>query len=173
LAVRYLRVHRGRTFLSVITAISVAGVAVGTAALVIALALMTGFEEDMKQGSCAAAPHLQALDRAESSFADADDVVALARGIPGVAAAAPVLFSPAMIMNDAQGSPSYAEIEGVDPALQQRWSTSGPWRAPGPLDALARPSRAAGPVRCWERTWQRIWRSSPASSCVCWSPRCG
>ena len=41
LALRYLRVQRGRTFLSVITMISVAGVAVGTAALVIALAPRT------------------------------------------------------------------------------------------------------------------------------------
>jgi hypothetical protein len=41
LALRYLRFHRGRTFLSVITMISVAGVTVGTAALVIALSLMT------------------------------------------------------------------------------------------------------------------------------------
>ena len=37
LALRYLRFHRGRTFLSLITLISIAGVAVGTAALVIAL----------------------------------------------------------------------------------------------------------------------------------------
>ena len=59
LAFRYLRVHRGRTFLSVITMISVGGVAVGTAALVIALALMTGFEEDMKLRILRGSAHLQ------------------------------------------------------------------------------------------------------------------
>jgi lipoprotein-releasing system permease protein len=145
LAVRYLRVHRGRTFLSVITAISVAGVAVGTAALVIALALMTGFEEDMKQRILRGSAHLQALDRAESNFADADDVVAKAREIPGVAAAAPVLFSPAMIMNDAQGSPSYAEIQGVDPELQEKVVDFGPLAGPAPLDPLARPTKSGRP----------------------------
>ena len=45
-------------------------------------------------------------------------MLAKARAIPGVAAVAPVLFSPAMIMNDALGSPAYAEIYGVEPKLQ-------------------------------------------------------
>src|SRR6187399_1169236 len=61
LAVRYLRVQRGRTFLSVITMISIAGVAVGTAALVIALALMTGFEDDMRQRILRGSAHLQII----------------------------------------------------------------------------------------------------------------
>jgi lipoprotein-releasing system permease protein len=118
LAMRYLRVHRGRTFLSVITIISVAGVAVGTAALVIALALMTGFEEDMRQRILRGSAHLQIIEQGDSGFDAADGVVEKVRGIPGVAAAAPVLFSPAMIMNDAMGSPAYAELQGIQPDLQ-------------------------------------------------------
>ena len=91
LALRYLRVQRGRTFLSVITTISVAGVAVGTAALVIALALMTGFEEDMRQRILRGSAHLQIIEQAGSSFDDAEGVLTKARGIPGVAAAAPTV----------------------------------------------------------------------------------
>ena len=49
LAVRYLRFHRGRTFLSVITLISIGGMIVGTAALVIALSLMAGFVDDVRR----------------------------------------------------------------------------------------------------------------------------
>jgi lipoprotein-releasing system permease protein len=113
-------VHRGRTFLSVITLISVAGVAVGTAALVIALALMTGFEDDMRQRILRGSAHLQIIENADSGFDDADAVLASARAIPGVAEAAPVLYSPAMIMNEAQGPPAYAELQGVEPALQGR-----------------------------------------------------
>jgi lipoprotein-releasing system permease protein len=145
LALRYLRVQRGRTFLSVITAISVAGVAVGTAALVIALALMTGFEEDMKQRILRGSAHLQALDRAESTIFDADEMVARARAIPGVAAVAPVLFSPAMIMNDAQGSPSYAELQGVDPVLEEAVVDFGPLAGKEPLAGLAAPTRSGRP----------------------------
>ena len=145
LAVRYLRVHRGRAFLSVITLISVAGVAVGAAALVIALALMTGFEADMKQRILRGSADLQILDRGSPSFDDADAIVAQARAVPGVVAAAPVLFSPAMIMNEAAGAPAYAEIEGIDPALQDRVVDFGP-EAPGdPLRALGTGPPAARP----------------------------
>jgi lipoprotein-releasing system permease protein len=137
LALRYLRVQRGRTFLSVITMISVAGVAVGTAALVIALALMTGFEEDMRQRILRGSAHLQVIEQAESGFDDADGVMAKARGIPGVAAAAPVLFSPAMIMNEALGSPAYAELYGVDPRLQGQVVDFGADAGKEPLGALS------------------------------------
>jgi lipoprotein-releasing system permease protein len=136
LAFRYLRVHRGRTFLSVITMISVGGVAVGTAALVIALALMTGFEEDMRQRILRGSAHLQVIEQAESGFDDADDVLAKARSGPGVLAAAPVLFSPAMIMNDALGSPAYAEIYGVDPQLQGHVVDFGAGAGKDPLAGL-------------------------------------
>jgi lipoprotein-releasing system permease protein len=139
LAFRYLRVQRGRTFLSVITMISVGGVAVGTAALVIALALMTGFEEDMRQRILRGSAHLQIIEQAESGFDDADGVLAKARAIPGVRAAAPVLFSPAMIMNDALASPAYAEIYGVDPQLQGQVVDFGAAAGSDPLSGLNKP----------------------------------
>jgi len=148
LAARYLRVHRGRTFLSVITLISIAGVAVGTAALVIALALMTGFEEDMRDRILRGSGHLQVLDSGSPSFTDAKEVVDKVATVPGVAGAAPVLYSPAMIMNDTAGRPGYAEIQGVDPALHSRVIDFGPETRGDPLGALAQPtvSRRAGIV---------------------------
>ena len=146
LAVRYLRVHRGRTFLSVITMISVAGVAVGTAALVIALALMTGFEDDMRQRILRGSAHLQIIEQAESGFGGADDVLAKARAIPGVAAAAPVLYSPAMIMNDAMGSPAYAEIQGVEPELQSQVVDFGAGAGRDPLGGLMHRADGARPA---------------------------
>jgi len=145
LAFRYLRVHRGRTFLSVITMISVGGVAVGTAALVIALALMTGFEEDMRQRILRGSAHLQIIEQAESGFDDADGVLQAARAVPGVAAASPVLFSPAMIMNDGLGSPAYAEIYGVDPELQGQVVDFGAEAGKAPLAGLARRSESGRP----------------------------
>jgi len=145
LAIRYLRVHRGRTFLSVITMISVAGVAVGTAALVIALALMTGFEDDMRQRILRGSAHLQIIGQAESSFDDADGVLEKLRAIPGVEAAAPVLYSPAMVMNDALGSPAYAEIQGVEPKLQARVVDFGAEAGADPLGKLAQPAESGRP----------------------------
>ena len=53
--------HRGRTFLSVITLISVAGVTVGTAALVIALSLMAGFVQDVRDRIHSGSAHLTVM----------------------------------------------------------------------------------------------------------------
>jgi lipoprotein-releasing system permease protein len=119
LAVRYLRVHRGRSFLSVITLISVAGVTVGTAALVIALSLMTGFEQDVRRRILRGSAHLQVLSSAEGSLADTPLLERIDRA-DGVAATGPVLFTPAMIANEAIGLNGYGEIHGVDPVRQAR-----------------------------------------------------
>ena len=66
LALRYLRFHRGRAFVSVITLISVAGVTVGTAALVVALSLMAGMVQDVRERIHGGSAHLTFLsgDRA-------------------------------------------------------------------------------------------------------------
>jgi len=125
--------------------ISVGGVAVGTAALVIALALMTGFEEDMRQRILRGSAHLQIIEQAESGFDDANSVLVKARAIPGVAAAAPVLFSPAMIMNDGLGSPAYAEIYGVDPEIQGQVVDFGAGAGKAPLAGLGEPGESGRP----------------------------
>lgn len=120
LASRYLRFHRGRGFLSVITLISVVGVTVGSAALVIALSLMTGFTEGVRERILRGSAHLQVLSAGGPGFEDAEDLIARLETIPGVEAAAPVFFSPAMITNESAGLPAYAELFGVDPELQSR-----------------------------------------------------
>lgn len=142
LAVRYLRFHRGRAFLSVITTISVAGVTVGTAALVIALSLMTGFTEGVRERILRGSAHLQVLSAGGAGFPDADPLVGRIEAIPGVRAAAPVLFSPAMITNEAAGLPAYAELFGVDPVRQARVADFG---GADPLAVLAEGGGGAGP----------------------------
>jgi lipoprotein-releasing system permease protein len=90
----------------------------------------------MRQRILRGSAHLQVIAQADSIFDEADAVLAKARAIPGVSAAAPVLFSPAMIMND--GSPAYAEIYGVEPAIQGRVVDFGTEGRRDPLDVLTR-----------------------------------
>jgi lipoprotein-releasing system permease protein len=116
LALRYLRVQRGRTFLSTITLISVAGVTVGAAALVIALALMTGLQDDVRKRVLGGSAHLTVVSTADASISDLPPLLdALARA-PEVAAAGPVLRSLAMATHEGTGTPAFIEIVGVDPA---------------------------------------------------------
>ncbi len=135
LALRYLRYHRGRAFLSLITWISVAGVAVGTAALVIALALATGFQQDMRARILKGSAHLQVLHSGDPLFEGGEALADRVQAQPGFAAAGPVLYSPAMIANEAGGSPAFGEVLGVDPARHGRVLDLDP---PGTFRALER-----------------------------------
>lgn len=115
LALRYLRFHRGRAFVSIITLISIAGVAVGTAALVIALALNAGFVADVRERIHSGSAHLTILSVDEEFFEGADALVRQAEAVSGVRVAATVVHTPAMLTTDGIGSPGYAELLGIDP----------------------------------------------------------
>ncbi len=136
LALRYLRVHRGRTFLSVITVISVAGVAVGTAALVIALALMSGFVEDVRSRIFRGGAHLTVVPAvSHREFDGAPDLIARTEQVNGVLAAAPILYAPAMLVRAGVDLPAFAEVHGVEPEKQARVTDVDP--AADPYAALA------------------------------------
>jgi len=147
LALRYLRVHRGRTFLSVITVISVAGVAVGTAALVIALALMSGFVEDVRSRIFRGGAHLTVLPSVgRREFDGATALLARTESVEGVRAAAPVLYAPAMLVRAGVDDPAFAEIHGIDPAAQARVTDADPADDPYAALAHAGPAGRAGIV---------------------------
>ena len=121
LALRYLRFHRGRTFLSAITIISVAGVTVGTAALVIALSLMAGFVEDVRERIHSGSAHLTVLGRDHPDpFRGGAELVGQVEGVEGVQSAAPVLYTPGLITMDEFGTHGFAELHGIDPAAHAR-----------------------------------------------------
>lgn len=115
LALRYLRFHRGRTFLSIITLISVAGVTVGTAALVIALALMAGFVEDVRERIHSGSAHLTVMSADQVVFQDAPSLVARLQAIAGVRAASPVLYTHALLTVEELGTHDFAELHAIDP----------------------------------------------------------
>lgn len=117
LASRYLRFHRGRTFISLITLISIAGVMVGTAALVIAMSLMNGFVEDFRARILGEGAHLRLHNKEKETLAIDPATLEVVERAAGVEAAAPVLFSHGMLVGPA-GRQAYTEIYGVDPERQ-------------------------------------------------------
>jgi len=138
LALRYLRVHRGRTFLSVITLISVAGVTVGTAALVIALSLMAGFVQDVRNRIHSGSAHLTVMSGEAMVFSGAEELVRRIEAVPGVRRAGPVLYTPAMLTTEDLRSPEFAEVEGIDPAVHGQVILDP--GQPDPFPLLGRPT---------------------------------
>ena len=96
IALRYLRAKRREAFISLITLISTAGIAIGVMTLTITLAVMTGFEGDLRSRILAFNPHVTVWGQL-GSIADPDTVVATARAVPEVAAAEPFVYGQLML----------------------------------------------------------------------------
>src|SRR6266567_4349809 len=96
IGLRYLKAKRKSTFISLITLISVAGVALGVMALIIVLAVMTGFEEDLKDKILGTNAHIVVL----KSSGGIDNYGALLdrlKGFKGVVAATPFIYNQVML----------------------------------------------------------------------------
>lgn len=97
IALRYLKARRGELFISLITWISVGGVALGVMALVVVLSVMTGFEEDLRDKILGATPHVTVYPMGPT-LANPSAVVRELEQVQGVVAAAPFAMSQVMLM---------------------------------------------------------------------------
>ncbi len=95
-ALRYLRPKRRSAFISIITFISTSGVALGVMALIIVLAVMTGFEEDLKDKILGTNAHIVVL-KSSGTMDDYRGVMEQLQGIPGVTASTPFIYSQVML----------------------------------------------------------------------------
>jgi lipoprotein-releasing system permease protein len=93
---RYLKAKRKSTFISIITIISTAGVALGVMALIIVLAVMTGFEEDLKEKILGTNAHIVVL-KSNGEMTDYNDLLGKLKGLGGVTAATPFIYNQVML----------------------------------------------------------------------------
>jgi lipoprotein-releasing system permease protein len=112
IARRYLRAKRKQVVISVITFISVAGVAAGVMALVIALAIENGFKSTLERDLLGATAHVSILEKEQGPGIENWEQLAqkLAR-VPHVVSATPGLYESAYIQGPVRGDG--AEIKGV------------------------------------------------------------
>ena len=99
IALRYLRSKRKEFFISVITIISLLGVAVSVVVLDIVLSVMTGFEEELQSKLIDTNAHVT-LKHTEGSLKDYEGYVEKIKKLPGVRDAYPYTYSQAMIRNE-------------------------------------------------------------------------
>ena len=109
---RYLTTRRKQAFVSVITLISVVGVAIGVAALVIAIALITGFQGDVQAKILGATSHVMVSDLGGRGLEGYEGMAGKIRAIPGVESASPVVYNTVLITG--VGESSGALVKGID-----------------------------------------------------------
>jgi lipoprotein-releasing system permease protein len=119
-ALRYLRARRKQTLVSVISAISIVGIAAGVMALVIALALSTGFKEDIQSKIIGTTSAINLLRIDGTYILDYDELLKQIDNVPHVSGSAPAIFNQVYISSSARGQG--AALKGVHPDRESQVS---------------------------------------------------
>jgi len=135
IAQRYLRSKRRTGFISLITYLSVGGVAVGAAALVIVLSVMNGFENEVRSRIIGADAHLQVSTFHERGASDWKEVMEQIAQMDQVMAVTPYILEKGMIRH--QKHTEGCIIRGIDPKTAGKVTNLPSMAIAGSLDSLA------------------------------------
>ena len=109
---RYLKAKQKQTFISMITVLSVAGVTVGVMALIVVIAVMAGFEDDLKSRILGIESHLVVM-RHGGGFGNYKAAMEKMEATQGVEAVTPFIYTQVMLRSS--GGVSGAVLRGIDP----------------------------------------------------------
>ena len=109
---RYLRARQKQAFISLITILSIAGVTVGVMALIVVIAVMAGFESDLKSRILGVESHIVIM-RHNDPFPDYRNILEHVKNTDGVEAATPFINSQVILRSSL--SLSGAVLRGIDP----------------------------------------------------------
>ena len=112
IGLRYLRARRRETFISLITIISVLGVMIGVMTLNVVMAVMTGFEETLRDRLLGINAHV-ALVKSGDQLREYEKLLELVRQTKGVVAASPSIYGQVMLTSGPRVSG--VVVRGVDP----------------------------------------------------------
>jgi lipoprotein-releasing system permease protein len=115
-AVRYLVARRKQAFVSLISVISTVGLSVGVMATIVALALMTGLQEEMRDRILGSSAHVYVWKLGDGGYQDYQREAGLMTALPGVSSATPSIIGKALA-SSRQGE-TFLTIRGIDPALE-------------------------------------------------------
>ena len=113
-AARYLKAKRRQAVVGIVTTISVAGVAAGVAALIIALAITNGMRRDLQDRLLGSSAHVELMRVAADGIKDWPPLLERLRHVPHVTAAAPGLYGQVLVSRGPRAG--FSLIKGVVPA---------------------------------------------------------
>ncbi|MCB2148058.1 MAG: lipoprotein-releasing ABC transporter permease subunit [Deltaproteobacteria bacterium] len=108
---RYLRTRQKRAFISLITVLSIAGVAVGVMALIVVIAVMAGFETDLKSRIMGIRPHL-VLTKKQGDFTDYNQILSKIKAVDGIETASAYITTQVVIRTTTRAAG--AVLKGID-----------------------------------------------------------
>ncbi len=110
------RATRRNGFISFISGVSMLGIALGVAALIIVLSVMNGFQKEVRDRMLGVVSHIEVFAPGGAALPDVNQTLAEARQNPQVIGAAPFIASQALLARgeDMKGT----IVRGIDPALE-------------------------------------------------------
>ena len=123
IAGRYLRSRPRSGFVTLLTGISIAGVALGVSALLTVLAVMNGFEREVQSRIAGTDAHVVLLGDDTAGVEDGEGLALRLRTEPGVLGVAPFTYAKGMVFHD--GLSEGMVVKGVDLAQERRVTTVG------------------------------------------------
>ncbi len=118
ISLRYLKAKRKQTFISIITVISIAGVMVGVMALIVVLAVMSGFEKTLKEKILGTQAQLHLMKATQEGMDQYEEVTRRVEEVKGVVSAAPFIIS--QVMLSSESNVFGVVLKGIDPDREGR-----------------------------------------------------
>jgi lipoprotein-releasing system permease protein len=143
IAFRYLRSKKKHRGLSVNTAISIGGVAVGVMALLVVLSVMSGFHLDLQKKILGANAHIIVRDY-RGSLSEYDDIAAVLESQEEIVSYAPFVLGQVMVSFGKKAHGVY--IRGIDPEMEARTTDILSHVKEGSLDSLSENNDVPGIV---------------------------
>lgn len=130
---RYVRSRSRNSFVSLISAISMLGIAIGVAVLIVVLSVVNGFERELRVRLLTMSAHAN-IEDVERRMQDWPDLLRVAETNPRVAAASPYVEGQALLVSGLHLSGT--ELRGIDPPAEDRVTGVGSVMTEGELASL-------------------------------------
>nr|HIL26678.1 lipoprotein-releasing ABC transporter permease subunit [Nitrospinaceae bacterium] len=112
-SIRHLSAKKSQKFISLNTWISIAGVGLGVMALIVVIAVMSGFSKDLRDKILGTNSHIVVSNMNQAMVKNYNDILKKIRSVEGVTAAAPFIMNQVMLINGDRVSGVVAR--GIDP----------------------------------------------------------
>ena len=144
IARRYLASRREVSLISIITGISMTGVTLGVASLIVVLSVMNGFYDFVRDLLVSVDPHVRIVDTQQRGISNADSLLRVARSVDHVEAAGSYVEGKALLMPPGgSASKTVVQVRGIDPVTMGR---TAPGMAAGQFNVSRGPRGTPGIV---------------------------
>jgi len=148
-SIRHLSAKKSQKFISLNTWISIAGVGLGVMALIVVIAVMSGFSKDLRDKILGTNSHVVVSSMNRAMVENYDDIVKKVRSVKGVIAAAPFIMNQVMLINGDRVSGIV--VRGIDPEKEETVSDLGKNMVSGTVSDLKTKSSVSGEIKGREK----------------------